>query len=73
MSQLEIVKNFTEYTITKVLKVFDKAVLSIPDDQLDYKPTPVNMTAKELGYHVYQVALCFTYGTEKPPYIYDYS
>ncbi len=58
-SQL-IAQHQLQYIIEKVLYTFDKGLAYIPDYQLDYRPSKENMSAKELGYHVYQVCLLLT-------------
>jgi uncharacterized damage-inducible protein DinB len=60
MSKLEIVRHQTHHLLDRVLLVLDKALLGIPPDQLDFRPTPVSMSAKELGGHVYQAVYVFT-------------
>ena len=63
MSKLENVKGQLNYTLNMAMKTLDKAILLIPDDKLDYKPSDDAMTAGELGIHVYMGALVLTAGT----------
>lgn len=53
------------YVVDKVMDVLDRAILMIPADQLEFRPAPDSMSAKELAYHVYQVAFILTRGAEK--------
>lgn len=55
MSHLEIVHHQMGYLLGRGLSVFDKAILKIPPDKLDFRPTPANMRARELAHHVYEV------------------
>jgi len=60
MSRLAIVRYQVDYLLGKVLVVFDKGILKIPPEQLDFRPTPANMRARELAHHVYQVVFLLT-------------
>ncbi len=64
-SRLQIVRYQMGYVVDTVMSVLDRAILMIPADQLDFRPTPESMSAKELAYHVYQVAFILTRGAEK--------
>ncbi len=68
ISKVELIKQVTYNTLEKVFKTFDKGVALLPDDQLDFRPTPVNMSAKEISYHVYQVALLLASAAKKGEY-----
>ena len=61
MTKLEYVRRQTTHLLDRVLKVFDKALLKIPPDQLDFRPTPVSMSARELGLHTYQAVFALTH------------
>ncbi len=54
MARLEIVRYQGKRLLENVLEAFDRAVLAIPPERLDFKPTSENMSAKEISYHVYQ-------------------
>ena len=60
MTKLEYVRTQTTHLLDRVLKVFDKALLEIPPGQLDFRPTPVSMSARELGGHTYQAIYVLT-------------
>ncbi len=60
MPKLEIVQHQMGFLLDKALHVFDKAILRIPPGQLDFRPTPQNMRARELAHHVYQVVHLLT-------------
>lgn len=60
MSKLEIVRHQTAHLLDRVLRVFDKALLMIPPGQLEFRPTPVSMSARQLGVHVYQAVYVLT-------------
>lgn len=64
MHKLEIVRYQVDYLLDKALVVFDKAILKIPPDHLDFRPTPENMSARALAHHVYQVLYLLTRTTE---------
>lgn len=64
MSQLAIVRYQIDHLLERVLPVFDKGILAIPQDQLEFRPTPQQMTAKQLAYHVYQVIYVLTRAAE---------
>jgi uncharacterized damage-inducible protein DinB len=60
MTKLEYVRRQTAHLLDRVLLVFDKALRMIPPDQLAFRPTPVSMSAKELGVHAYQAIYVLT-------------
>jgi uncharacterized damage-inducible protein DinB len=60
VTKLEYVRTQTTHLLDRVLKVFDKAFLLIPPERLDFRPTPVSMSARELGGHVYQAIYVLT-------------
>lgn len=64
MTRLETIQLLMQRLLDRILVVFDKAVLAIPPDQLDFRPTPANMRARELAHHVYQVVYLLTRATE---------
>ena len=68
MSKVELIKQVTYNTLEKVFKTFDKGIMLIPDDRLDFRPTQANMSAKEISYHVYQVALLLASAAKKGEY-----
>ena len=68
MSKVELIKQVTYNTLEKVFKTFDKGIALIPDDRLEFRPTQANMSAKEISYHVYQVALLLASATKKGEY-----
>ena len=60
MTKLEYVRRQTAHLLDRVLFVFDKALRMVPADQLEFRPTPVSMSARELGIHVYQAVYALT-------------
>ena len=60
MSKLEYVRRQTAHLLDRVLLVFDKALRMVPADQLAFRPTPVSMSARELGVHTYQAIYVLT-------------
>ena len=68
MSKVELIKQVTYNTLEKVFKTFDNGIMLIPDDRLDFRPTQANMSAKEISYHVYQVALLLASAAKKGEY-----
>jgi uncharacterized damage-inducible protein DinB len=65
MTQLAKIKSRVNYTLKYVMKTFDKAVLLIPPDKLDWKPAKDALTAAQVGIHVYQNGLIYMTGTLK--------
>lgn len=65
MTRAEHVRQQTEHLLDRLLRVFDKAILAIPPGQLDFRPTPDNMSAKAMAHHVYQIVLMTAAGVEK--------
>jgi hypothetical protein len=57
VEKLANAKGQMNYTIKMAMKTLDKAILLIPDDKLDYKPTEETMTAADLAIHIYTVSL----------------
>jgi len=55
MSDLGAARTLLEHLIDRILPVFDRVVSRIPSDQLEFRASDANMTAAELGYHVYQL------------------
>ena len=55
MSDVATARHILDHLVERVLPVFDRVVARIPDDQLDFRASEANMTAGELGYHVYQL------------------
>jgi uncharacterized damage-inducible protein DinB len=45
--------------------VFDRAVRAIPAESLDFRPTPRNMSAREMAHHVYQIVMITAIGVER--------
>lgn len=64
MPRLDLVRHQISFLLDKGLHVFDKAILKVPSEQLDFRPTPENMRARELAHHVYQVFYLLTRVTE---------
>lgn len=60
MTKLEYVRHQTTHLLDRVLRVFDKALLKIPPEKLDFRPTPVSMSARQLGVHAYQAIYVLT-------------
>jgi len=60
MTKLEYVRRQTTHLLDRVLLVFEKALRMVPKEQLEFRPTPVSMSAKELGIHVYQAIYALT-------------
>lgn len=54
MSRFEYIKFKLVDLIENRMKPFDKALLLIPDNKLDFKPVDEAMTICDLGVHVYQ-------------------
>jgi len=65
MSKLDLMKQQMDYTLNHAMKTFDKAVLLIPDDKLDWKPVDDAMSAADLSIHVYMCSLVYAAGTVK--------
>lgn len=63
MSRLDVVRHNTEHLLDGALKVLDKLIMLIPDDKLEFSPTPEVMTAKQLSYHIYQTLYILTRST----------
>ena len=57
MSQLKYLTQNLVHVIEKHLKPFDKALLLVPDDKLNFKPAEDALTISDLGVHVYQCLL----------------
>lgn len=64
MTRLDFAREQSEHLLDRLLRVFDRAVLRIPPGRLDFRPTPANMTAREMAHHVYQIVLITYRGTE---------
>jgi uncharacterized damage-inducible protein DinB len=64
MTRADLAREQTDRLLDRVLHVFDKAVLKIPPGQLDFRPTPQSMTARQMAHHVYEVLLIFYRATE---------
>ena len=65
MSELSIVRHHIHDLLERVFPALDKAIHAIPSDRLDFRPTPDNMSAKEISYHIYQLAYVLTRATGK--------
>ncbi|MFX0016148.1 MAG: DinB family protein [Promethearchaeota archaeon] len=65
MQKLENVKGQLHYALNMAMKTLDKAILLIPDNKLNWKPSEDAMTIAELGIHVYQGSLTLTAGALK--------
>ncbi|WP_448518112.1 DinB family protein [Rhodoflexus sp.] len=57
MTKLELVKQAYGRLVNNIYKSFDKIVAAMPDEKLDMKPSPDNMSFKQIAMHVYQTAL----------------
>jgi uncharacterized damage-inducible protein DinB len=59
------IKSSLNYTINKVMKVLDKAIVSIPDDKLDFKPQAEGklLSLKHIAYHIYHLSFIYTKAT----------
>jgi uncharacterized damage-inducible protein DinB len=55
MHELAVIRYLSGHLLDRVLPVLDRALHALPEGGLDFRPTPDNMSAAELGYHVYQV------------------
>jgi uncharacterized damage-inducible protein DinB len=55
MRELEIAEYLGRQLTERILPVFAHGIERIPQSALGFRPTPDNMTAKELAYHVPQV------------------
>jgi uncharacterized damage-inducible protein DinB len=64
MTRSDLAREQTERLLDRILRVLDKAALKIPPDQLDFRPTPQSMTARQMIHHVYEVLLIFYRGVE---------
>jgi uncharacterized damage-inducible protein DinB len=56
MSAADIGRHQLGVMLDRVLPALDRVIAAIPADRLEFRATPENMSAKELAYHVYQVA-----------------
>jgi len=65
MTRLQLVQSQTDRTLGHLLGVFDRAVQSIPAEQLGFRPTPANMSAREMAHHVYQILLITAIGVSR--------
>ncbi|MFX0091270.1 MAG: DinB family protein [Candidatus Hodarchaeota archaeon] len=65
MSRLENIRGQLNYALNAAMKTFDKAIILIPDDKLDFKPTEELMSISDLAVHVYMVALVYAAGALK--------
>ncbi|MHA2054090.1 MAG: DinB family protein [Candidatus Hodarchaeales archaeon] len=63
MSKLVRAKGSLNYTVNMAMKTLDKAILLIPDDKLNFKPTEDALTAIDLATHIYMCSLVYTSGT----------
>jgi uncharacterized damage-inducible protein DinB len=61
MTKLEYVRRQTAHLLDRVLLVFDKALRMVPPGQLDFRPTPVSMSVRELSVHTYQAIYALTH------------
>jgi uncharacterized damage-inducible protein DinB len=57
MTKLELVQQAYNRLVNNIYKSFDKIVAAMPDEKLDMKPSPDNMSFKQIAMHVYQTAL----------------
>ena len=57
MTRLEFARQQTQRLTDQLLRVLDKTIRRIPAEQLDFRPTPENMSARQMAHHVYQVVL----------------
>ena len=57
MSEFRYITQSLVHVIENQLKPFDKALLLVPDDKLNFKPAEDTMTIADLGVHVYQCLL----------------
>ena len=64
MTRADFAREQTDQLLDRILPVFEKAVLKIPPERLDFRPTPQSMTARQMVHHVYEVLLIFYRGTE---------
>jgi hypothetical protein len=71
MSKLESAKQTLDYVLNHAMKTLDQAILLIPDDKLDWKPTEDAKSAGELGSHVYMGSLAHMAGTLKGEFLDD--
>ena len=53
----EIIQQQVEHVLERLLRVFDKAVGMIPPEHLEFRPTPDNMSARDMAHHVYTIVL----------------
>ena len=65
MDPVANIKSSLNYAINNVMKVLDKAITSIPDDKLDFKPQAEGKlnTLKYIAYHVYHLSFIYTKAT----------
>ncbi len=52
---LAVARFLLEHLTDRVLPVLDQVIARVPADQLEFRATPHNMSAAELGYHAYEV------------------
>jgi len=57
MTKIELVQQAYNRLVNNIYKSFDKIVAAMPDEKLDMKPSPDNMSFKQIAMHVYQTAL----------------
>jgi uncharacterized damage-inducible protein DinB len=65
MTRLHLVQAQTDRVLGRLLGVFDRAVASIPAEQIAFRPTPVSMSAREMAHHVYQILLITAVGVSR--------
>ena len=64
MTRIDVVQRQTDDLLGRILRTFDRAVLAIPAEQLDFRPTPDNMSAKAMAHHVYTIVQMTARGVE---------
>jgi uncharacterized damage-inducible protein DinB len=64
-TRTEVVQRQVDRVLERLLRVFDRAVAMIPPDRLEFRPTPENMSARDMAHHVYTIVLITAIGVQK--------
>jgi uncharacterized damage-inducible protein DinB len=57
MTRVDLAREQTDHLLDHLLRVLDRTILRIPPEQMDFRPTPDNMSAAQMAHHVYRVVL----------------
>ena len=61
----DLIQRQVDHVLDRLLRVFDKAVAMLPPEQLEFRPTPDNMSARDMAHHVYTIVLLTALGVQK--------